>query len=114
MYTFSSPPTVIGAPRIRVSPPTSAGTSQNPVPDSPLQSVDKNSCVGDDSGTECELNSGQTRALSVLPARLDSDTERLYGAADNRLSPMLRQNVRRSSLREIPEDELRRSGVSNV
>ena len=115
VYTFSSPPTVITAPRVRVSPPRSAGTSQKPVPDCSLWSVDKNSCVRDDSGTECELDSSLTTpaALSVSAARLDNDTEKLcVAAAESRLSPV-RQSVLRSSLREIPEDEIRRSGVSN-
>jgi len=113
VYTFSSPPTVIAAPRLHVSPPRSAGALQKPVPDSPQQSVDKNLCVGDDSGTDCELNSSQTTALPVSAARLDSDTDKWCGAAESRLSPV-RQSVLRSSLREIPEDEIRRSGVSDV
>ena len=113
MYTFSSPPTVIAAPRVRVSPPRSAGTSQKPAPQSPLQSVDKNSFIRDDSGTECELDCIQTTTLSVSPGRLDSDSEKLHSAAESRLSPV-RQSVLRSSLREIAEDEIRRSGVSNV
>jgi len=116
VYTFSSPPTVIAAPRVRVSPPRSAGTSQKPVPDSLQWSVDKKSYVRDDSGMECELDSSHTTALSVSPSRLDSDAEKLCVAAaatESRLSPV-RQSVLRSSLREIPEDEIRRSGVSSV
>ena len=115
VYTFSSPPTVIEAPRIRVSPPRSAEGVKKPVPDSPLQPVDRNLSITDDSGTECELDSSQTTAASVFAARLSScssDNRKLVGATTSRLSPVP-QSVRRSSLREIPEDEIRRSGVSS-
>ena len=115
VYTFSSPPTVIEAPRIRVSPPRSADAAKKPVPgDLLLQPGDKNLPVTDDSGTECDLDSSQTSITSVSVARVESaNNENLLGATTSRLSPML-HSVRRSSLREIPEDEIRRSGVSNV
>jgi len=115
VYTFSSPPTVIEAPRIRVSPPRSAHAPKKPVPgDSLLQPGDKNLPMTDDSGTECDLDSSQTSVASVSAARLESgDNENLLGATTSRLSPML-HSVRRSSLREIPEDEIRRSGASNI
>ena len=82
--------------------------------DSLLQPGDKNLPMTDDSGTECDLDSSQTSVASVSAARLESgDNEHLLGATTSRLSPML-HSVRRSSLREIPEDEIRRSGASNI
>jgi len=116
VYTFSSPPTVIEAPRIRVSPPRLVDAAKNSEPDSPLQPVSKDLPVTDDSGTECELESSQITPVSISLATLgscSSDNEKLLGATTSQLSP-LPLSVRRSSLREIPEDEIRRSGVSSI
>ena len=107
LYTFSSPPTVVAAPRLYVSPPSSADAPQKLSPDTPLQP----DSTMDDGRSENEWDSSQITAASISPVRLDSDSEKLLGATDSRLSPML-QSVRRSSLREIPETEIRRSGVS--
>jgi len=113
VYTFSSPPTVIPSPRIRVSPPRFSDAVKKSVTDS----VDKNGLPGsDDSCTEHELENSQTTAVSVSPAKLGSYSsvnEKLPSATVSRLSPR-QQTVRHSSLREIPEDEIRRSGVSNI
>jgi len=116
VYTFSSPPTVIPSPRIRVSPPRSADPAKKSASNSPLHTVDKNLSVTDDSGTEPEPQHNQTSATSVSPARLSScvSDDKLPNATVSRLSPLQHQTVRRSSLREIPEDEIRRSGVSNI
>jgi len=121
VYTFSSLPTVIEAPRIRVSPPRLTDAPKNPIPDSLLQSVDRNIPVTDDSGTECDLDSSQTTAVSVSPDRLESTgplgssnvDDQLLGATTSRQSPR-QHSILRSSLREIPEDEIRRSGVSKI
>jgi len=116
VYTFSSPPTVIEAPRIRVSPPKPVDAVKKPVPDSRLQPDETNLTVTDDSGTECELESSQTTAASVSSVRLgssSSDNEKLFGIITSRLSPKHQTHLR-SSLREIPEDEIRRSGVSKI
>ena len=110
VYTFSSPPTVIEAPRIRVSPPRPTDALQKPVLDIPVQPGARNLSITDDSGTECELNGSQTTAASVSSAKRSA--EKLLAVSDSEQSP-LRQSVLRSSLREIPQDELRRSGVRN-
>jgi len=116
MYTFSSPPTVIEAPRVRVTPATSVDVTKKLLLEPPVLPTDKNLSVTDDSGTECELDRIQMTSASVSPTGPGScsiDCENLLGATKGQTSPM-RQSVLRSSLREIPEDELRRSGVSNV
>lgn len=85
------------------------------VSDSSLQPDAMNLTATDDSSTEPDLNSSQSTAAAVSPDRLgscSSDNEKLPSATMSRLSPM--QSIRRSSLREIPEDEIRRSGVSNL
>lgn len=115
VYTFSSPPTVIPSPRIRVSPPKFDDAAKKSALDSSFQPVNKHLLVTDDSTTEPELNNGQITVLSVSPARLGSssnDYEKLLSASISQLSPM--QSIRRSSLREVPEDEIRRSGVSDI
>ena len=109
VYTFSSPPTVIEAPRIRVSPPRPVDIMKRPVSDS----VDKSLPVTDDSGTECEPECSPTTAVLVSPGRHGScfsDTHELPDATRSQLSPS-QHTFLRSSLREIPEDEIRRSGV---
>ena len=112
MYTFSSPPTVIPSPRIRFSPPRFGDPAKKSTPDSSPHRVDKNRPVADDSNTELKVETGQTTAESVSLARLGV-SDNVPSAAVSRLSPM-QQSIRRSSLREIPEAEIRRSGVSTI
>ena len=112
MYTFSSPPTVIPSPRIRFSPPRFGDAAKKSTADSSPRPFDENLQVADDASAELKVETGQTTAESVSLARLGVG-DNLPSAAVSQLSPM-QQSIPRSSLREIPEAEIRRSGVSSL